>query len=195
MSISDIHITNPYQECIFIYGMRGSGKTELMKYLLKQYDLRGIKTYVFDTLHQYKINLKNGKIIKPSFAMKQAIFAKVCYYLWSKGNYVFFIEEIDQFCNPRWLPSYLDSLVQLGRNRNISVIATSRRVAEVHSTIVANCEHHFIFKAFLPRDLEYYQRYVGKIVWEALNLPKYHFIYYRVGENPMICKPIKPIEG
>jgi len=194
MSISDIDISNPYQECIFIYGMRGSGKTKLLEYLLRQYDLRGIRFLLFDTMHNHKWETKHGKIIRPPFGLKNKLFEHACIHTWKQGNMVFAIEEIDQYCNPRYIPPFLDSLIQLGRNRNISIIATSRRVAEVHSTIVANCDHHFIFKAFLPRDLEYYQKYVGKLVWQALKLPPYHFIYYKVGSSPIICRPVKIYE-
>ena len=176
------------------YGMRGSGKTILLKYLMQQYDLQGIRTMLFDTMHNHNYTLKHGMIVKPAFAQKEQIFLNTCKQVWKQGNTVFAIEEIDQFCSPQFMQPELDSIVNLGRNRGISYIAVTRRLAEVHGTIIANCDHHFIFKAFLPRDLEYYQKYVGKIVWQAKDLAAYHFIYYKVGGSPQICKPI-PLRG
>lgn len=188
--MSFINIEKPLQEGIMIYGMRGSGKTELLKYLINQYDLQGIRTVIFDTMHNHNYTLKHGIIIQPSFSLKELTFIKTCKQVWKKGNTVFAIEEIDQFVTPQYMPKEIDSIVNVGRNRRISYIAITRRLAEVHGTIIGNADHHFIFKAFLPRDLEYYQKYVGKIVWQAKELQPYHFIYYRVGAKPQICKPI-----
>lgn len=188
--MSFIQVDNPYKERIFIYGMIQQGKTVLAKYLVQQYDLQGIHTVVLDTVHNHKYTLKHGEIVKPPFARKEELFLTLCQDIWKKGNTVFVIEEIDQFCTPQYLPPELDSIIQMGANRNISLIATTRRVAEVHGSVVGNCLHHFIFKAFLPRDLEYYQKYVGKIVWQAKDLAPFHFIYYKVGGSPQICQPI-----
>lgn len=173
-----------------LYGIRGCGKTELLKYLIRSYDNEGIRTLVFDTMHNHRYTLKHGAIIKPQYAMKEDAFLKACNHVWKEGNIVFAIEEVDQYCKPQWLHPELDSIVNVGRNRGIGYIATTRRIADVHKDVIANCEHHFIFKAFLPRDLEEYQKYVGKLVWQAKDLAPYHFIYYKVGGEPQICRPI-----
>jgi len=190
--MSFIQIEKPLQECTMIYGIRGCGKTKLLQYLLNQYDIKNIPFLLFDTMHNHNWQPKHkqSKIIKPPYRLKHAYFIKTLNYAWKKGNIIVAIEEIDQYCSPRFLPEELDSIVNLGRNRGISYIATTRRIADVHKDVIANCEHHFIFKAFLPRDLEEYQKYVGKVVWKAKDLPSYHFIYYRVGGEPTICKPI-----
>jgi len=192
MNVAEIKIDLPYQQCIMIYGMRGKGKTKFLHWLLDQYDIRGIRFVLFDTAHQFtKWKPKHGTIISPPFAQKMTYFLKACRQIWKQGNTVFAIEEIDQYCSPRWLPPELDSIVNIGRNRRISFIATTRRIADVHKDIIANCDYHFIFKAFLPRDLEEYQKYVGRMVWMAKDLPDYHFIYYKVGSQPHIMRPIK----
>jgi len=137
---------------------------------------------------------KTQVIIKPHFANKENYFIATCKDVWRKGNQILAIEEIGQFCTKHYKPPELDSLINLGGNRNIALWFTTRRVAEVHNDIIANCQHHFIFRTYLPADVEWYASVVPKSVIElSKNLPKFHFIYYQIGHEPKIYQPVKKV--
>jgi len=110
---------------------------------------------------------------------------------WKEGNCVIAVEEMDAYQTVWNLSPSLKKLINWGGNRNLSLWYTVRRLADVHKDIVANCEHHFIFRAYLPNDIEYYRKFVGGVVDYAKDLQPYHFIYYRVGSKPVFCRPVK----
>lgn len=69
------------------------------------------------------------------------------------------IDEVDQFCSPQKpLPDCLDSWVQLGRHDDISIIAASRRPAEVHRTVTSQADYLILFRLTENRDREYIKK-------------------------------------
>lgn len=179
-----------------VYGLRQKGKTTFLQVLIKHYSDRGIRVVVFDTMHNHNIlkELPHVQVIQPKYGQKKQVMEQVARKVFNEGNLVFVIEEVDQYCTAQLLPDYLDSLINLGGNRNIALIMTSRRMAKVHNDLVGNCDYHFLFQSFLPQDLSYYDDYIGKVAWECKNLPDYHFIYYKLGEEPVFCRPVKPLK-
>lgn len=192
-----ITFDNPLKECVLIVGMRQEGKTNLLAYLLSQCK---VKYKCFDTMgiitnaNFQPLKPKFQTIIKPIFAIKENYFIEICKNVWKEGNQIFAIEEIGQFCTKHYKVPELDSLINLGGNRNIALWFTTRRVAEVHNDVIANCQHHFIFRTYLPQDVEWYAGVVPKSVIEmSKNLPKYHFIYYQIGHEPKIFQPVPKV--
>lgn len=191
-----IEIARPLKDCLFIAGMRQEGKTNLLANLLNS----TFNPYtLFDTMGVFtKARFKPLKpdiqrIVKPAFSMKESVFKQTCNEVWNEGNQIFAIEEVGQFCSPHFLPPELDSLVNLGGNRNIALWVTTRRVSEVHGDIIGNCHYHFIFKVYLPRDVDYYKSYIGNVVEMAKDIPKFHFIYYKLGGMAKLYKPVKKL--
>ena len=193
-----IRISNPYTELIGIVGMRQTGKTTLLAYLLKNLKARYI---CFDTLgvltrHGFTpSNQKSQKVFFPNFQLRQQQLFKMIRKYWDgEGKIIFAIDEINMYQTKYQIPTELDVLVSLGGNKDMSLIWTSRRVAEVHNNIIANTTHHFIFKTFLPTDVDWYSQFIPKdVILLSKNLLDYHFIYYRIGSDPIICKPIPNI--
>ena len=174
--------------------MRQEGKTNLLAYLLAHtqnpyvcLDTMGILTKAnFQPLLP-----KKQQIVKPHFNSCQTVFTKLCKYVWKKSNMIFAIEEINQYCTKHYIPPELRGLINLGGNRNIALWFTTRRIAEVHNDIVANCIHHFIFRTFLPQDVDWYSTFIPKdVILLSKDLPKYNFIYYKIGGTPQIYKPV-----
>lgn len=192
--VFDIKFLNPFKECVAIVGTRQEGKSNLLKYLLW---LLTLPYTCFDTMGVVGKNFEprdpeTQRIIKPRFAKKEPAFSQACKDVWNQGNLIFAIEEVGCYCSKHVLPAELDSLINQGGNRNIALWVTTRRVAEVHNDIIANCQHHFIFRTYLPQDVEWYSKVVPKdIIAQSKELPKYHFIYYQLGGEPRIIKPVK----
>lgn len=201
----DILIAAPYKECVGAFGMRQEGKTNLLKYLL---DLTECNYTVFDTLGQvskgFTPRLENQKIIKPTWTNMRSLFEATASEVWKCGNQIFVIDEISvkenddsghgkpYFCDKWWINPWLNRLSNQGGNRNIGLWITSQRVAQVHNDLLGNCRYHFIFRLYLPQDLEWYSKVVPKeVIMLAKDLPKYHFIYYQLGQSPQVFRPVK----
>jgi len=191
MSVVDIHIEQPYKKCVQAYGMRQSGKTVLLKYLLVRTPCRYI---LVDTLHQHDwkpLHSDVQQIVRPSPSEDLPLFLDgIIEEKWREGNWIIVVEELDAYQTVWNMTQGLKKMINWGGNRNVSLWYTVRRLADVHKDIVANCEYHFIFKAYVPNDIEYYRKFVGDVADSAKDLLPYHFIYYRVGGKPEFCKPI-----
>lgn len=198
MSRPAIQFLNPLKERVAIIGMVQEGKTNFLKWLLT---ITLNRYTVFDTLGQVSMGnftpLKPDiqKIIKPPFHQRIPIFQQTCKQVWKEGNQIFAIDEISEFCTKWEILPELDIIVKMGGNRNIGMWFTTQRVAQVHNNILGNCKHHFIFRTFLPQDVEWYSKFVPKeIILQSKDLPPYHFIYYQLGRDPQIFKPVKNME-
>lgn len=191
MSVVEVNIDRPYKQCAQWYGMRQSGKTNLLKYILLRTHVNWI---LIDTLHQHNWNHlqpKRQRILKPSDTDFMKFLDQIIEEKWKSGNCVIAVEELDAYQTVNGISPSLKKLINWGGNRNLSLWYTVRRLADVHKDIVANTEHHFIFRAYVPNDIEYYRKFVGKVADYARDLRPYHFIYYRVGGTPQFCRPVK----
>jgi hypothetical protein len=193
-SAPDIQIANPYKERVAIIGMIQEGKTNFLKWLL---NICPVRYTVFDTLGQVKRGFTPLKpdiqtVITPAFAQRQRVFEDTCKDVWNKGNQVFAIDEVSEFCSKWDLPDHLGVIVKMGGNRNVGLWITTQRVAQVHNDVLGGCKHHFIFRTYLPQDVEWYSKVVPKdIILMSKDLPPYHFIYYQLGHEPQVFKPVK----
>lgn len=197
MSEPPIMISQPYKDCVLITGMRQDGKTNLLKWLLSQCG-REVNYTVFDTMGVVSrgftpLNPEKQKIVKGRYDYQASEFSKTCKEVWKAGNQIFAVEEVQEFCTKhQFYEPQLKDLMNLGGNREIALWFTTRRVAEVHNDIIANIQHHFIFRLYLPQDKEWFSKFVPKeIIEQSQSLPPYHFIYYRVGRDPQVMKPVK----
>lgn len=191
MNVAQINIERPYQHCVQWYGMRRSGKTNHLKYTLLRTPVNWL---LVDTLHQHNWNPLKPKlqeIVRPVDTDFACFLDQIIEEKWKVGNCVIAVEELDAFQTVWNLSPSLKKLINWGGNRNLSLWYTVRRLADVHKDIVANTEHHFIFKAYVPNDIEYYRKFVGSVADYAKDLAPYHFIYYRVGSKPTFCRPVK----
>jgi len=171
--------------------MKQKGKSNLLKYLLLRTPVRWV---LVDTLRQHNwtpLNPKGQLILKPSSTDFVGFLDQIIEERWKDGNCVIAVEELDAYQTIWNLSPSLKKLINWGANRNLSLWYTVRRLADVHKDIVANCEHHFIFQAYLPNDIEYYRKFIGEVADYAKELQPYHFIYYRVGSKPVFCRPVK----
>ncbi len=217
-STVQIRFANPYKECISVVGMRQSGKTNLVAWLLSQ--CRDLNVVVFDTLGVISKAFAgwrpaNLEIIVPKWncdltakeidPMLLSQFTAACQYVWNRGNCIFVIDEIHLFCaKKKTLPNHLFLLINQGGNRNIALWFTSQRAAQVHNDLLAACDHHFIFKLWLPQDLDWMCGVLPREViygvedkngtvkkQGAKHLERWHFMYLKVGEQAQFCKPVK----
>ena len=197
--VVNIHIKRPYQERVGFYGKTGSGKSNCMAYLLQRtrckfilIDMEGVHRWEpLDPKRQVIVHGKRG-------TDRQALLMKVLHKIMNEKYFILAVEGVDAFQTPRWMPKELEDFVQYGRNYEwgrSSYWVTFRRCADVHKDIVANLDHHFIFRSFEPNDVtNYYRRYLGKDVAQRLqSLPDYHFYYWKPPHRPVLSAPVKKV--
>ena len=199
MSVVDIRIRKPYQECCSFYGMKGKGKSNLMAYMLQRIKAKYILIDV-EGAHRWKpLDPTRQTILHPPRGIdKQEFLLKVLRKIMNEKYYILAVEGIDAFQTCRWMPEELKDFVNFGRNYRwgrSSYWVTFRRSADVHKDILGNSDHHFIFRSFEPNDVyNYYRRYLGKVVASKIqNLPDYHFYYWKVGRSPQLSSPVKKV--
>ena len=192
MSVAPITINKPYQQCCNYAGMRGSGKSNAMAFVAQRLP-RDINFTLIDLSHVHHW--------RPYHPHKQKIihlrgdyrteFERLIDQVWREGNHVLMVEEIDRFQTVHKMPTRLDDIINLGRNRGISLWLSFRRPQRVHNDLIENADHHFIFRMF-GTAVDWYKDATGwRGVEDAKYLKPYHFIYWRVGSKPVICKPVK----
>lgn len=169
-----------------IIGMRGCGKSTLFKHILNAYKSKGWNILVYDTLREHG----EFKRYIPQDIGDVEEFDKICERVMKEAPIIFGIEEIDLYASPQSISPKLKQLIAIGRHYDIGLVMVTRRIADVHKLPCSQTHHWFIFKTYLPNDIVYLRQFVGDIVYKAIDLPPFHFIYWSGGEAK-ICKPIK----
>ena len=210
--IPDIHITNAFKENQMFIGIRQGGKTNTSAYFLS---LTTLPYTVWDEVGAFSrmlrpLNPRAQRIINPNAIIpktssslddeiwheaKLDLFRKTCRQVMEEGNRLMVIDEVHQYCTKRTIDKALENVITLGGNRNVGVICTSQSVRQVHNTILGNTTHFFIMKTFLKPDIDWLSAFIPKeVISLSQTLPQYAYIYYRIGEKPLIGSPVKKME-
>lgn len=182
---------------ICIFGMRGSGKTTLIKGNLEKFrgpvvniDLLGnypdpeyiqtskisecIKNISYFVKSENKEELQKIITLKtndPDLAVDYVSAA-----LWEAGGGTLVLDEADGF-NETNAPCF-DELVRYGRNRNVDLITGCRRPFEISRNITAGANKIYVFRTNEPRDIDYFKSTVlGEMAEKLREIPKYHGIF------------------
>lgn len=190
-----------------IVGVTGNGKTFLARWLRNNLEKSGVKVLVFDAEHEKQYNDLIPTKERPDIRYRPKIpvtyetakkfkaqlireFDQVCGYVFNKGDMILLVESIDLFC-----PSYLDlppnfyKIIHWGKKRGIGFIGTSRRIADTSKSAVSQCKHWFIFYTFIPNDIDYLKKFVGKDAEKARDLKERYYLYWTQGKS-QVCSPI-----
>jgi len=172
----------------FVAGQRGTGKSVLADYLLRQYVNEGHKGFVYDTVRDHP-DFKRVTPNNPSLEDFEEWARK----LYKQGNIIVLIEEIDMICSSSLIGPEFKKLVSLGRHQNIGLILTARRIADVHKLPPSQAHHFFLFRMHLPNDVAYLRKFIGDDADQLSTLEDYHFMHWHQG-HAQICEPV-PLEG
>lgn len=179
-----------------IVGRKGSGKTELAKYLTQNEH----RLIVWDFLGQFECNDICNHTAKIEYAIKHSsfniavrlpehYFPSICQWIKQIGNCTFLIDEIDMVSSPSEVPPELNYLIQYGRHcvgekdtgHGVDLIATARRAAEIPRAFTANSDDIFVYQTHEPRDLTYLGRFMR--VDDIISLQEYECLHYNVKEQ------------
>lgn len=169
-----------------IFGKRGAGKSTLAKIM----HTRWSRVVILDPLAEYtslsvqcdSLELLVDYIFKNNTFRLSYVYDENSEYLseiiYKIGNIAFVVEEVDIICDPRSSQYWFDALIKRGRHRNISLITTSRRPAEVSRLLTSQAHNIYAFQTTEPNDVKYLSGYVGKDAERLIDIPIMEFIHF-----------------
>lgn len=158
-------------DVITICGMRGTGKSQLGKYLMKQMP----SSFIFDTLDEHREFQPNVYIPKTNDPKELNLVAGK---IWRTWNTYLYISEAELFMpvNRPLLPETFRITTQ-GRHRGIGLLADTRRVADLNKTVFSLSDHVFIFRQFSKNDVHYLEECGFVYARQTRELPDWWFFH------------------
>ena len=155
---------------IGIVGRKGSGKSSRLRELLRYcprfigFDPMGEHTQVekvnrFDSPAQLAQFLKHSRkeetfagAYVPGGELEEEI-EEVARLVYARGQLCFACEEVPLYTQAGYMPPLLGKLIRTGRHREIDIVWTAQRAAEVPKTLTALTDVWILFSQTEPRDL------------------------------------------
>lgn len=188
------------KKVILILGQRGSGKSYLAKLMLAEYN----RYLIYDTLGEYikgvsfltLQELKDfwGKTYQGNFRLiYQPVnpiedFDEVCDLVYSLGDMMFLVEEIDTFCSAQTLSTAFANIIQRGRHKDITLIGVSQRPYGIHRLVTSQAKEIHSFLHREPRDVDYLKSFIGEEAEKVRDLSRYHYLLWQGGKGISIRK-------
>jgi len=188
---------------IFVTGQTGSGKS----YFVTKAILPRLRCFVFydykrdfsnlpyrkvTTLQEVYDEVRNNKsfrLVFQPFDASDDIFDELCRTVYTKGNCTLVIDEVARHSKPAKILFWHDTLMRLGRSRNVGIINTTQRPRDIHNNLLSESQIFFVFQLNLSTDKEKLRGVMGDIALNALD--KFQFIYYNnFTQDVKICEPI-----
>jgi len=181
---------------IGVVGRKGSGKSTMAHRILQRIP----RLFVFDTMGEHGFVPNTCRDLgeaeeflawaemQDTFAGRlipdddiEADFTVVARWVYEQGEMLFAIEEIPLLCRPGFLPPELGQLVRLGRHRDLSLLWTAQRAAEVSRTLTAMTDIFILFSSTEPRDLDAIADRCGTEIADKVScLPLHGFLVWDV---------------
>lgn len=190
-------------DCLGIFGIRGSGKTTLSRTIQKYFpvvfiidatgEYRDEPNYFtdFNTFSDFVIETQDSRELRAVFELPVSrssqvdIADAVIELLYHRKNCFIVIEEIHNFASTHYCPPFFRHLALTGRHQNIGYCFTTQRIAEVHKTMLTQCEYRFAGYADNPTDMKTLREWSFPI--DELNqVESYHFLMRNRRENYLI---------
>lgn len=117
----------------------------------------------------------------------------ICDAVFEVGGLTLALEEIPHYCTAGAMPDGLDALARMGRHRQVSLVYTGQRFAEIPRRLTATTDAFVLFGQREPRDLEALAGRVGREVAEQVErLPLHGRLVYDVLEGQVILEQEVP---
>jgi DNA helicase HerA-like ATPase len=194
-------------DCFTVLGTRGCGKSYLSRKINKLWPRR----IIIDPVGEFKegkiftdFNLFSAELIKlkkenakefeliiqfdPDKIDHEATFNAVLKLCFHYKNLQVYIDEIQMFSSPHYLPHYLKQILFIGRHHGISLICVTQRPGQLNKNILSQSTHIFAGQLHEKNDLNYIGNFLGVDAEKLINLPKREFIYFSPGEKIKIIK-------
>jgi hypothetical protein len=182
--------------------MRGSGKSYFAEHLIRSNIL---PTVIYDgathehsnlgevhTKLDFKLDKKN--IVYQPLDDTPDDFENFCNYVWKNcSNCVVVIEELANYTTSNYISPYFSRICRIGRHRGMGVIGITQRPARLSLIFMSQCDHLFIFRQRLIRDLDFLSEWSGTRINEKIAaLKEYKFLHCDLSHDKITEeKPVK----
>lgn len=181
-------------EIVIILGRKGSGKT----HLARQMAAEASRMIVFDPQRQFSaegVVINDGLSLAEYLSLIQNNSFRIVYQpvmtvrgdvdlLLQEFNFVsrcvgrlrdvfFVIDEIDRCVGRDYV---FKNLIQTGRHRQISIVATTIRYTDATRDMTAQADTIISFQCTEPGDVRYFRERLGDIAERLPSLPLYHYV-------------------
>jgi hypothetical protein len=154
---------------VAVVGRKGSGKSTIFRKILGrasclflldtmgEHDWIPNQLYTLESVKRFLGWASLQKQFAGSFVCEDEIepnFDQVANWIYGQGRMTLGIEEVPFFCQPGFLPPGLDRIARLGRHREVSLVYTGQRMAEIARRLTAATDAFILFAQHEPRDLD-----------------------------------------
>jgi len=195
-----------------VLGRRGCGKTTYIKSILQNES----RLLILDTLGEFEsesvvtnsiefIDALESKIggyfqivFRPYNVDPNKAFEVIAKSAWIVGDLTMVIDEIDILASPISVPFELSRNLRYGRHRGLSLIAASRRAAEIPRLLTSQSDSIVSFNQTEPRDIQYLTSCCGSLFAEmTTKLQKFEYLLFDPFEPGIAPKVLttSPIPG
>lgn len=185
---------------LVVLGRRGCGKTTEIKRRIGTLP----RMLIFDTLAEYEgcgevfyepeemisyVERKNRSyfrcVFRPMDVEIQPAFEYFMRLSWIARDCTCVIDEVDAVSSPISIPQELSRSIRYGRHQNVSLIAASRRAAEVPRLLTSQADEIVCFNQTEPGDLKYLEKVTGDVSFaqRVSRLPRYKYETFKPFES------------
>jgi len=98
-------------------------------------------------------------------------------FLYDCRGWAIFIDEVDRFCNPHFIPKRFADLCNFRRHLEVDLILVARRAARISRELSALASRICVFRAHEPGDVDYIKKALGKAYADGCrNLPDHYWL-------------------
>ncbi|OGN99176.1 MAG: hypothetical protein A2Y89_03090 [Chloroflexi bacterium RBG_13_51_18] len=183
-----------------VLGIQGSGKSVLVKYILKSYkhsivydvlrEHQGLDRYFVERRQVVKHNEDDPAIIELNNFVNQVVIG-------SGQIRLFVLEEANRYCPPKPtpLPSSILDLNDFNRHDKIAWGAVARRPSQLNTDLIDLAHYLFLFELPGKHDRDYLSDIIDGLGEAVRDLPPYHFIIVEHNRKFQTHKPIPFLLG
>jgi hypothetical protein len=178
-----------------VVGRKGSGKSTIFRRIVE----RSPRLFVFDSCGEHSDWIPNTSrtleganrflgwaslqdLFAGSFVPEDDVegsFDQIALWIYEQGGMTLGVEEIPFLCDATHVPPALDRIVRLGRHREVNMVYTGQRMAEIARRLTAATDVFVLFQHTEPRDVEAIADRCGaEIAQQVLELPMHGYLVW-----------------
>lgn len=158
-----------------IFGLQGSGKTTLAKFILRKF---GDSGWVIDVLNEYE-GFNRYVMNDRNFSGRDELDLAIQMILQKFKPKLLIIDEANRYCPSKVpLPESVSYLNDFHRHMNLAIGFISRRPTQLNTDLVELAHYLFIFKLAGKNDLTYLDNLYPGLGETVFNLPLHSFVFF-----------------
>jgi hypothetical protein len=177
-------------------GLRGSGKSTALREImacrsrLVVVDVMGEHRFgevvsdledAFEVLDAVRGRENFAVTIQPGRGDLAHVVDEVCDYVFEMGHLALALEEVPAYATASSMPQNLEALARMGRHRDVDLMYTGQRFAELPRRLTATTDFFVLFGQREPGDLNALAERVGRAVAEQVErLPLHSRVLFDV---------------